>query len=198
MSAYRSLRFEITSAAPLLMHSGRLADPLDEHARAIAEVAGRRRKTEADHLRLAELEFLGSMYTSSGSPCIPGEMVEASLTRAAGQERRAAKARAGLVVRDDLRLRYDGPSDPAALWADGRFRLRVGVRVGGSRIMRTRPKFTDWSAELVVDYLPSILDPQEIRRFVAVAGEQIGLGDWRPKFGRFWAEPMPATAGQCP
>ena len=196
MSAYRSLPFKIKSAAPLLMHSGRLADPLDEHAQAIAQVASRRRKTEADHLRLAELEFLGSMYTNSGRPCIPAEMMEASLTRAAGQERRAAKAKAGLVVRDDLRLRYEGPSDPHALWADGGFRLRVGVRVGGSRIMRTRPQFKEWSADLVIDYLPSILNAQDIRNFIAVAGEQIGVGDWRPRFGRFWAEEsVPAAPG---
>ena len=58
MSRYRTLRFRITGAAPLLMHNGRLADPLDEHARAMARVADKRPKTEADHLRLAELELI--------------------------------------------------------------------------------------------------------------------------------------------
>ncbi len=40
-------------------------------------------------------------------------MMEATLVKAAGQERRGAKA--GLVVRDNLRLEYEGPKDPHAL-----------------------------------------------------------------------------------
>lgn len=185
MNAYQSLRFRIVGASPLLHHNGRLADPLDEHAKAIAQVSSKRKKTEADHQRIAELEFLGSLYLSGGEPCIPAEMMEAALARAAAQERRASKAKAGLVVRDDLRLEYDGPKTPQALLAEPGFRLRCGVRIGASRVMRTRPQFKGWSAELIVDYLPTLLNAQDIRSFVVTAGEQIGIGDWRPKFGRF-------------
>lgn len=198
---YRTLRFRITGAAPLLMHNGRLADPLDEHARGMAVVAAKRAKTEADHLRLAELEFLGGLYLSGGVPCIPGEMIEAALVRAAAQARRAPKARAGLLVRDDPRLEYEGPQDPHALWADARFRLRAPVRVGMSRVMRTRPMFATWAAEVAVEFLPGLLNAADVRGFLVAAGEQVGIGDWRPRFGRFWVEdlpsrPEPASAGQ--
>ena len=185
MSAYLSLRFRIIGVSALLHHSGRLADPLDPHSKAIAQVASRRKKTEADHTRLAELEFAGSLWLSGGVPCIPGEAMEAALIKAAQGARQGPKAKAGLVVRDDLRLLYDGPKDPRALWADERYRLRCGVRVGTSRVMRTRPHFPTWQADLTVDYLPSMLNAQDVRNFVAVAGEQVGLGDWRPRFGRF-------------
>ena len=188
MSAYHTLRLRLTAASPLLMHNGRLADPLDDHARAIAQVAGKRRKTEADHRHLAELEFRGGLYTSGGVPCIPAEMVEAALVRAAAQERRSPRAKAGLVVRDDLRLEYQGPTDIDGLWRDPAFRLRSAVRVGPSRIMRTRPQFREWAADLVVDYLPGLLNASEVHGFVVVAGEQVGLGDWRPRFGRFWVD----------
>ena len=123
------------------------------------------------------------------------EMVEAALVRAAAQRRRAAKARAGLVVRDDPRLEYKGPRDPRALWADPRFRFRVPVRVGVGRVVRTRPRFERWSAELTIEFLPSLLNPSEVRGFVALAGEQVGLGDWRPRFGRFWVENLPDAVG---
>ena len=188
MGSYQSQRFRITSACPLLMHNGRLIDPLDPHAKAIAQIAGKRRKTESDNLRLAELEYLGSLYLQGGEPCLPAEMLEAALIKVAQSERRGPKAKAGLVVRDDLRLTYDGPKDPHALWADDRFRLRSAVRIGASRIMRTRPMFPEWSAELVVDFIPALLNPQDVRSFVVTAGEQVGLGDWRPRFGRFWTE----------
>jgi hypothetical protein len=176
------------------MHNGQLIDPLNAHARAMAQVAAKRRKTEADHLRLAELEFMGSLYLSGGTPCIPGEMIEAALIKAAAQERRGPKARAGLVVRHDLKLLYDGPAEPQALWDATAFHLRSAVRIGTSRIMRTRPMFRDWQAELAVDFLPTLLNPQEVLSFLSTAGEQIGIGDWRPRFGRFWVEEItPST-----
>ena len=185
MSTYQQMTFRITGASPLLCHNGHLADPLNPHAKAMAQIYGKRKKTEADHGQLADLEFLGSLYLSGGKPCIPAEMMEAALARAAAQERRSAKAKAGLVIRDDLVLLFDGPNDPLELCADPRFRLRCGVRIGTNRVMRTRPKFTGWAADLTVDYLPSMLNASDIRSFVATAGEQIGIGDWRPRFGRF-------------
>ena len=197
MSGYETLRFRIIGASPLLMHNGLLADPLNPHAKGIAQVASKRRKTEADHLRLAELEFLGSLYLSGGAPCIPAEMIEAALVKAAGQERRGAKAKAGMVVRDNLRLEYEGPKDPHALWRDEAFRLRSPARVGAVRVMRTRPMFQAWAAELAVDFLPTLLNPSDVHGFLATAGEQIGIGDWRPRFGRFSVTDLPATAG-CP
>jgi len=188
VSSYKALRFRITGASPLLMHNGLLADPLNPHSKGLAQIASKRRKTEADHLRLAELEFLGSLYLSGGMPCLPAEMIEAALVKAAAQERRGPKARAGLVVRDDLRLEYEGPTDPLALWADEAFRLRSPVRVGAVRIMRTRPMFKVWAAALAVDFLPTLLNPQDVRNFLVTAGEQVGIGDWRPRFGRFWVD----------
>ena len=193
MGGYQTSRFRITGASPLLMHNGLLADPLNPHARSIAQVAAKRRKTEADHVRMAELEFLGGLYLSQGAPCIPAEMIQAALVRAAAQERRGPKARAGLVVRHDLRLDYVGPTDPHALWQDARFRLRSPVRIGMSKVMRTRPMFREWSSELAVDFLPSLLNPQDVVSFLVTAGEQVGIGDWRPRFGRFWVEEMPVT-----
>ena len=194
MSGYQVSHFRITGVSPLLMHNGLLADPLNPHAKAIAQVASKRRKTEADHRQLAELEFLGSLYLSGGKPCIPAEMMQAALVKAAGQERRGPKAKAGLVVHDDLGLDYDGPTDPHALWADEGFRLRSSVRIGTSRIMRTRPRFSAWSAELAVAFLPALLNPSDVRSFLVTAGEQIGIGDWRPRFGRFRVDDLPAAA----
>ena len=154
----------------------------------MAAVLAKRRKTEDDHLWLAELEFRGSLYLLGGEPCIPAQMMEAALARAAATQRRAAKAKAGLLIRDHLRLQYDGPREPSALWADPRFRLRCGARVGTSRVMRTRPMFRSWSADLVIHYLPGMLTAHDVHGFLVIAGEQIGIGDWRPQFGRFNVE----------
>src|SRR5262249_49765792 len=50
-----------SGGSPLVMHNERLADPLDPFARDIAKVSKKRNKTEADHLEIARLEFLGGM-----------------------------------------------------------------------------------------------------------------------------------------
>ena len=34
-------------------------------------------------------------------------------------------------------------------------------------------------------FLPSLLNAGDVRNFLTAAGEQIGIGDWRPRFGRF-------------
>ena len=85
----------------------------------------------------------------------------------------------------NTKLEYEGPRKPDQLWADERFRLRAPAKVGAVRVIRTRPRFDDWSATIVVKYLPTLLNPGEIRGFLVAAGEQIGIGDWRPRFGRF-------------
>ena len=185
---YQTLHFKITGVSPLLMHNGQLADPLNPHAKGLAQVAAKRRKTEADYLRIGELEFLGGLYLSGGRPCIPAEMMEAALVRGAMQERRGPKAKAGLLVRDDLRLVYEGPIDPHALWLDEAFRLRSPVRIGTSKVMRTRPVFRAWSADLAVDFLPTLLNAQDVHSFLNTVGGQVGIGDWRPRFGRFRLE----------
>ena len=192
--APKTLRYRITGVSPLLCHNGRLADPIDPYSLRIAAIASTRKKTQADHLALAELEFLGGLYLSGGRPCLPGEMVEAALARGAALERRGPKARAGLAVPEDTPLIYDGPDDPRELWQREEFRLRVGVRVSTSRIMRTRPIFRHWSADLQIDYLPRILDEKDVAGFLRAAGEQVGLGDWRPRFGRFSVQDLPSVA----
>lgn len=193
MSRYLTLRYRITGVAPLVFHNGRLADALDERVKAMSQISGKRKKTEADHRQLAELEFKGSLYLSQGRPCIPDEMLEAAMAKAAGLQRRGTKAKAGLVVRRSPMLEYEGPKDPDGLWQDGTFQLRCGVRVGAARVMRTRPIFRDWQADLEVAFLPHLLNPQDVTSFLEAAGEQVGIGDWRPKYGRFLVEPSPAS-----
>lgn len=167
------------------MHSGQLTDPLNQHSRSIAEISAKRKKTDADYKELGRREFFGSLYLMGGKPCIPGEMLEAALIRGAMKEKRGPQAKAGLLVEHNTALEYEGPREPQALWDDERFRLRVAVKVGQAKVMRTRPRFDGWAASIQVKFLPTLLNAREVRSFLVAAGEQIGIGDWRPRFGRF-------------
>ena len=133
MSAYQTLTSKIIGVAPLLMHNGQLVDPLNPHSQNIAELANRRNKTEADLREIGRREFFGGLYVMNGEPCIPAEMIEAALVRAAMKAKRGPAAKAGILVENNARLEYEGPHDPHALWEDERFRLRVPVRVGAAK-----------------------------------------------------------------
>lgn len=185
MSGYQSLQFRITGVSPLLMHNGQLVDPLNPHSRSIAEITKKRKKTDADHEEVSRREFFGSLYVSNGQPCIPAEMIEAALIKGAMKEKRGPAAKAGIIVENNANLEYDGPRDPSELWSEPRFRLRVAARIGQQKVMRTRPRFDPWSAEIFIKYLTSLVNHGEVRDWLATAGEQIGIGDWRPRFGRF-------------
>jgi hypothetical protein len=194
MSAYKPLSFRITGVAPLLMHNGQLADPLNPFSVSIAALTSKRKKVEADHREIERREFMGGLYLMNGEPCLPAEMIEAVLIKGAMKEKRGPAAKAGLLVENNAVLLYDGPRKPDELWKDASFRLRISAKVGTSRVIRTRPRFDGWSAEITVKYLPSMLNEGDIESFLVSAGEQIGLGDWRPRFGRFTVERIGASA----
>lgn len=182
---YQTLTFRIRGVSPLLMHNGQLADPLNRFAREMRKISGKRKKVEADYEQLARLEFLGGLYLQNGEPCIPGELIEAGFIQAAMRSRMGQQAKAGVISDGFWPLEYDGPHNPHELWEDDRFRSTVGVKVQRSRVMRTRPIFHEWAATVRLDFLVDQLDAEQVIEAFHVMGRLIGIGDWRPKFGRF-------------
>jgi hypothetical protein len=186
--AFRILNFKITGAAPLLMHNGQLADPLCEISKQLRKITSKRDKTDADREEMARLEWHGSLYLADGKPCLPGEILEAAFVTAAKKQKKGKQAQAGIFCPDSYPLVYDGAHKPSELWADPQYRLTVGARVQQGRVMRTRPIFREWSCKIQVQYDDSLLNEEEIKHIVRVTGEIIGVGDWRPKYGRFKVE----------
>ncbi len=183
--AYNNLSFRIIGVSPLVMHNGQLANPLNRFAKDIKQISRKRNKTDADLEELARLEWLGALYLFKGEPCLTGELIEGCIIRGAATKKRSKQAKAGVLCLGAFPLLYEGPRDPLELWKHEAFRLQAGVRVGGSRIIRTRPVFSEWSAQVEVRFNPSLLNAAEILEFLKAAGELEGIGDWRPRFGRF-------------
>lgn len=187
----KSLTFRIIGESPLLLHNGRLSDPLDPFVRKIKAISANRAKKDADYEKMAKLEWEGGLYLLDGKPCIPSEMIEAALIGKGGAARKVKmgkQAAAGLFVPDHAPIEYDGPTDLKELYADKRFVHRAKVKVQANSVMRTRPVFLEWGAIITVCYNPDLINERDIIQWMQVAGEQIGIGDWRPKFGRFSAE----------
>ncbi|MFC1531145.1 hypothetical protein ACFL5T_02760 [Gemmatimonadota bacterium] len=187
----KTLNVRLTGTAPLVMHNGQLADPLNEHTKALKQVTSKRKKTDADHEKMAHLEFLGSLYVNGdGEPIIPDRMLEAVIIEGAKKSKNGPQAKAGVFVMKHAVLDYDGPHDAEGLWEKPEFRLTAGVRVQRARVMRTRPKFDEWAADVEITYNDDVANDTDIVEWLEKAGEVVGLGDWRPRYGRFTVEAM--------
>lgn len=141
---------------------------------------------DADYEEMAKIEFHAGLYVNKdGFPILPGVMVEASMVNAAKTEKSGRQAKSALQVLDDSVLEYDGPKDAKELFADPKFRLVSQVRNQNARIMRVRPMLSEWSAVVNVRYEDSILNKSQITNWLRIAGALCGVGDWRPRYGRF-------------
>ena len=96
----------------------------------------------------------------------------------------------GLVCEEPAPLLYEGPTDPKALWEDGRFSYRITKSQKGQRVVRTRPIFFPWSALILLAFNDEMLDPQEVDEIVVIGGQTIGLLEERPEYGRYTAKKM--------
>lgn len=178
----------LRGTTPLLMHSEQLSDPLNTFAKQIREVTGKRKKTDADHEEISRLEFLGGLWLDeSTEPCMPGYVVEALIRDGAKKHRMGKDAAAGVLITADAPLLYEGPRVPADMFPA--FAYRRSVVVSGRRTIRTRPRFDSWSCLVRGEFDEKIIkNAEDVLFWLKTAGEQCGVGDWRPRFGRFEVE----------
>lgn len=59
------------------------------------------------------------------------------------------------------------------------------VVIQRARIMRARPLFKDWSLEFVLVVNDDRIIPETVKDIIEYSGSYVGIGDFRPKFGRF-------------
>lgn len=186
--AWQTLKYRLTSDAPLIQHSGRTANPLDPWAKRLKQISSKRAKTDADYEEMAHVEFLAALYLDENGPILPPAVIDAVVVAGAKKSKEGQLARSGVFCLKPARLEYDGPRTADALWQDENFRFSALVRVGTARVARMRPIFREWSAVIELSIEDSVVNPSRIDDWLRVAGTQVGLCDWRPTFGRFSAE----------
>ena len=185
----RNFTIQIVGTAPLLMHNSRLADKLDPITREKSVVASKKNKTDEDDLILSRLEWTGGLYFDADlGPYLPGDNIFKALVEAARKSKDGKRVEQGMFITTDVNpLAYRGPRTLDALWADENFVFRRTVKQQMSRITRTRPILKEWVTEVDGVYDPAVLDLKDLESFANIAGAYIGVGDWRPRYGRFEA-----------
>lgn len=179
------LNVKIKGVCPLILHNGQMADPLNRFAKASKAISKKKTKTDEDYEALSKNEFLSSFYMDGERLVVPGINIESLLVAGAKKQRAGGDAKSGIRVEQDPAIEYLGPKTPEALFADDNFRLTVGVRIKQARVMRCRPIFKNWSLTFGIIFEDEILNPEEVALYLTEAGSKVGLGDWRPRYGRF-------------
>lgn len=123
---------------------------------------------------------------NNGKVAVSANMIHGMLIEAAKKEKKGPLAKAGIwFTQDFFPLIYEGQTDIDALWRNQQFRLTVGVRVQKNRIMRTRPKFDKWELEFSCETDDTQINKSDVEGILEIGGQMVGLGDWRPRYGRF-------------
>lgn len=180
------IQAHIRGISPLLMHNSRLADPLDEATKRLKEVTSKRKKSDDDHLSIRHLEFMGSIYYRPEiGVYLPADSIMATLQAGAKFDKLGKAFKSTVFVEDDVPLIYDGPKEPEKLYEKRFYDVR-SVCVNMARTMRCRPRFNNWEAKFEVTLLPGAgLNHTDVQSALEQAGIMSGLGDFRPRFGRF-------------
>ena len=199
MSEYQ---ITITGIRPLIMHDGRLSDPLDEKSKRLKLVTSKKKKSDEDLAEIKRIEFEGAMYFDEKlGPYLPCANLQACMC-AGARKRKLGQAFEAMVEvmipldepqgyaikywRLDTALReVHGPRTLKALFANTGYVLRERAKVGMSAVMRTRPRFPKWSCTFMVESLDDDVDDSQVKQAFEDAGKYCGIGDWTPRYGRF-------------
>lgn len=180
-----TIKIRIIGTRPMLMHSDKFADPLNPATKAHKQLTSKRKKTDEDQELIAKSEFLGSLYIDEDGPYLPGINVESAIVGGGKLSKMGTTLKRGFEVIDEkCHLIYDGPKTAEKLWEKGFYDAR-SVKVSTSKLIRYRPIFKKWAAEFTVVFDAEIIDKAQIIKCIQDAGAYVGIGDFRPKFGRF-------------
>lgn len=205
----RKFAIKVTGQTDLIMHNGRLANPMDASAKKVGDAtrAYKKNKTDENFYALARAEFMGGLYCVEQGigPIWPSDNLFSALKNAAKKVKRGRGTLRNPIAAallwdqpEENPLTYarfgsgPAPREMEALWENENYRFIKSARVGAAKIQRTRPIFKSWAFSASGTLDTEILDFADLEDVAKITGQLIGLGDWRPEkggsYGRFTAE----------
>lgn len=193
--------FDMIGVSPLLCHNIQLANPLCKFTQEMKRLRDEKKKVKKDEdaelaimEQMSDIEFFGGLYIDdrdpAKGPCIPALSVRGCAIeggRLSREGKTVERAVGAVDARDMFRIEYDGPRDPMELSKIDHFRDMRMVDIQGSKVLRTRPIFNDWSVKGARLWFDSTLvSGERIEEFLSTAGSACGVGDGRSlRYGRF-------------
>lgn len=154
--------------------------PLLHHKYNGTKSSGGRAKTEYDPQEEAE----AALYKNADDGvCQPANHIEGALIKAAvafkfkGKKTFKDVFKAGIFI------------EPALIPLENPWIIDTqGAIVNRSRIMRSRPMFEEWSVTFRIRVIDTNITKDLLQDVLEEAGTYVGIGDYRPRFGRFSVE----------
>jgi hypothetical protein len=142
-----------------------------------------------------EEKFEMHSYKVAKKFVLPSEMFEATMVKAAVQVKMEGKKtykdafKGGIIVNPEMipfktqKVVMKDTPQKGAWWMFGKWGRNPSTR-GAMWIVR--PRLDEWELDFTIDLLMDELIPVDVVKGVLTfAGMYIGVGAWRPKFGRF-------------
>lgn len=152
--------------------------PLLQHRFASEEPVSRRTVNNYDNNELVKK----ALYTDGdGNIVQPAIHIEACMIKAASSFRFQGKKtfkdvfKSGVFVHPELILHQNQH------WVMD----EKPVVINKSRIIRARPRFDDWSLEFEIEITDERITHTMLQMILSEAGKYHGIGDFRPRYGRF-------------
>ncbi len=175
----RKFKVEIKGIAPLLQ--ARHPSPKEEK-QILAREGGKKAKVK--DLTDKEQFEIHAYRNKKGQFVQPTEMIEAAMTKAAtnfkleGKKTYKDVIRGGILIDPLEAVHKNQKFEVDAIWGRNR-------NTGGA-VWVVRPRIDEWGFEFTLTLLQDErVEPETLREILAYAGLYVGIGAWRPKFGRF-------------
>lgn len=180
----------LKGTSDLLVNNPQTADRLNAWSQLIAELTGKKKRTDDEERQLQRLKWEASLYHDKElGPYLPGIAAWKAIVEAARISRSGKQVERGLsATTDKMPVEYDGPRDIEGMWNAKRFVDTRDAVPAGKRVIAVRGKFPlDWSVKLGGLFDPSLVNERDLKSFAELAGRIVGLGTYRQRFGRFTA-----------
>lgn len=153
-----------------------------QHKRPLNDEDTSKRSGEVDHSK----DWEKAVYRDPEIGCyIPSKQLRASLVKAGVNFK--IKGRMGKTFKDLINATVE--VDPDMIPLDKKkpdYVHQEFVRVQRAQILRERPAFKKgWEAKFTLLVLDDHMQVDRLKEILQYAGSFVGIGDWRPHFGRF-------------
>lgn len=185
----KTLRITWKGTTPLIMHSCQCVNPLHPIAKELKKYTSKKKKTEEDLLKIADLEWESGAYWKEGLGLyIPAENVEATIINGAKAYRKGSDIEKYCDVTNlYIPFNYGENLTKEELIKNYEYRDTRVMTVQRAKILRTRPRFDQWNITFDLRYDETKIDIETIVNAIEYAGQYVGLCDSRPKYGKFVA-----------
>lgn len=189
----KTIEVTIKGIAPLLMNSNQGVNPLHPLTKRMKVLTAKRKRTEEDEEEILHIKWMLGLYWDEAlGLVVPSVNIEAMFRNAAKTVRKGtiAKQQSAITVKPDfvkLVVPENTPKTQDGLWNDPNRRysdVKVG-RIKQSSVLICRPRFDNWGLKFKVSFDETKFDGKEVIDLIALGGRDVGLCDYRGKYGMF-------------